>query len=174
MDSERMKAKKQLLKMIHACVNIADFDPTIADGKYLLANMIAKFSNIDKIYLSKNTRDILLNAKEEIDCYVKYKSNFYGTRCRFYDKHEQKFVADHAIPCSIQFKKILESDKKLETIEKILSHNKIVMLTEEENKKLNETHKSKTNDYKNLNSRYDETGIAVTEHYLLNSGAMFR
>ena len=72
------KNQLQLLKMITAIVNIDGFDLSLGDGKYILSNMIAKYSNSGKIFLSEKTKNIL----EEKDCdttgEVKYLSKFYG------------------------------------------------------------------------------------------------
>ena len=51
--------QEMLLKSIHSIVNIDGLDLEYGDMKYLLPNMIGKYSNRGKIYLSDSVVNIL-------------------------------------------------------------------------------------------------------------------
>ena len=50
------KNQELLLEMIYRVAGIETLDLSVGDSKYLLSNMIAKYTNSDKIYLSKKTK----------------------------------------------------------------------------------------------------------------------
>lgn len=173
------KNQSQLLKMITAIVNIDGFDLSFGDGKYILSNMIAKYSNSGKIFLSEKTKNILEEKGCDTTGEVKYLSKFYGKSSTFYKKHKIQFVVEHVIPCGVLLKMILDSDKTIKTIKNLLDSNKIVMVLKDEDDNLNKlglSHKT-TDDFNiesNIWGRYNKVGIVVTDNYFTNSGSIFR
>lgn len=173
------KNKELLLEMIYRVSSIKNLDLTVGDSKYLLSNMIAKYTNSDKIYLSKKTKELLESKETTIGGDVKYLSKFYGKTSSFYKKHKIQFVADHVVPCNIMLTHILNSDKEKETIRKILDNNKVVMLLKEEDELLHKIGFGKKvcdqfHIENNIWGRYNKSNIQVTDHYFVNTGPIFR
>jgi hypothetical protein len=173
------KNQELLLEMIYRVAGIETLDLSVGDSKYLLSNMIAKYTNSDKIYLSKKTKDLLESKNIGIFGDVKYQSQFYGKRCSFYKKNKIQFVVDHVIPCNVMLSHILSSDKEKETIKKILDNNRVVMLLKEEDDLLHKLGFGKKTCEEfhietNIWGRYEKASIEVTENYFVNVGSIFR
>ena len=173
------KNKELLLEMIYRTVGIEFLDLSYGDSKYLLSNMIAKYSNSGEIYLSQKVKDILDRYDFPSFGNIKYRSKFYGKTCSFYKKHKIQFVAEHTIPCGILLDLILDSDKTKETIREILDYNKVVMILKEEDLVIQKMglRDKVCNDFnvkENIWGRYKECGIIVTENYFNNIGPIFR
>jgi len=171
--------QEMLLKSIYSIVNMDGLDLDYGDMKYLLPNMIAKYSNRGKIYISESVVNILSINDYPINGDIRYKNTFYGKNCKFYKEHNIKFVVDHVIPCSYILNLIMESDKGINTIEDILSSNVVVMLLKEEDDKLNSMgYRSMiTEDFKledNIWGRYKKCGIIVSDNYFIDIGSIFR
>ena len=172
------KDQEILVKSIHSIVNIDGFDLNYGDMKYILSNMIAKFTNRGKIYLSEKTKNELLLRDFKIGGEIKYKNMFYGKNCKFYKKHKIIFVVDHVIPCGVILKMILESDRTLNKIVEILLLNVVVMLLKDEDNELNKMgYRINVNENFTINNiwgRYEDVGIKVTESYFEDIGTIFR
>ena len=173
------KHKELLLEMIVSLSNIDSLDLNLGDSRYLLSNIIAKYTNCGKIFLSEKTKKLLEEASIKTYGEVKYKSKFYGKKSTYYKTHKVQFIVEHVVPCGVILKLILESDKTKKTIEKILDCNKVVMLLKEEDLLLNQSgYSKKTTDdfevYSNIWGRYSKSGISVSENYFINTGTIFR
>jgi len=171
--------QEMLLKSIHSIVNIDGLDLEYGDMKYLLSNMIAKYSNRGKIYISEKVKLVLNEFNVPMDCEVKYKSSFYGKSCKFYKKHNIKFIVDHVIPCNCMLDLIMTSDKSINTITNILSSNVVVMILAGENDTLDSMRYRNiiTEDFKledNIWGRYKKCGIIVSDNYFIDIGSIFR
>ena len=165
--------QEMLLKSIHSIVNIDGLDLEYGDMKYLLPNMIGKYSNRGKIYLSDSVVNILTINGYPINGDIRYKNIFYGKNCKFYKEHRIKFVADHVVPCSYILNLIMESDKGINTIGDILSSNVVVMILKEEDDRLNSMgYRSMiTEDFdlsNNIWGRYNKCGISVSDNYFID------
>jgi hypothetical protein len=168
-----------LLEMITRVSNIETLDLKYGDSKYLLSNMIAKYSNSKEIYIGKKVKSLLVEKGYNIGGEVKYLSTFYGRQCTFYKKHKTQIVVDHVIPCGVILQRILESSKEKEVIKNILDKNKIVMILKEEDLLLSNLgfKSSITEDFclnTNIWGRYNEAGIEVTDDFYINVGPIFR
>lgn len=168
-----------LLKSIHSIVNIDGLDLEYGDIKYMLSNMIAKYGNRGKIYISEKVKSVLEEFGVSMNCGVKYKSSFYGKNSRFYKKHKIKFVVDHVIPCNCMLDLIMSSDKSINTIDNILSSNVVVMIMGGENDELDGMgYRSMiTEDFNlgnNIWGRYRKCGISVSDNYFIDTGSIFR
>lgn len=173
-----MENKELLLEMIYRVSSINNIDLNVGDSKYLLSNMIAKYSNSDKIYLSVKTKELLKSKGYKTNGEIKYQSQFYGKTCSFYKKHKVQFVVDHVIPCNVMLNHIMNSDRNKETIKDILDSNKVVMLIKEEDELLLKIGYGKKTcdefDFNNIWGRYNKTNIVVTNHFFINTGPIFR
>lgn len=174
-----MENKELLLEMIYRVSSIDNIDLNVGDSKYLLSNMIAKYSNSDKIYLSVKTKELLETKGYKTEGEIKYLSQFYGKTCSFYKKHKVQFVVDHVIPCNVVLSHIMNSNKDKETIRNILDNNKVVMLMKEEDELLHKIgYGKKTCDEFNINNniwgRYNKANIVVTDNFFINTGSIFR
>jgi hypothetical protein len=173
------KHQDQLLKMIFSLVNIeGGIDLDFGDSKYLLSNMIAKYGNCGKIFLSEKTKLALEKVGYVTSGEIKYSSNFYGKSSTFYKRNKIQFVVEHVIPCGILLKMILDSDKTIATIKNLLDINKVVMVLKEEDNKINSLGLGDkiTEDFTtdNIWGRYTKSEIVVTENYFINTGSIFR
>ena len=173
------KHKEHILEMIYRIVGIEFLDLAYGDSKYILSNLIAKFSNSDRIYMSQRVKDILELNNFPTSGEVKYLSQFYGRKCMFYKKHNVQFVAEHIIPCGILLGLIMGSDKSREIIRAILEYNRVVMLLKEEDRLLQKAGLGNrtADDFcigERIWGRYEQVGINITENYFTNVGPIFR
>jgi hypothetical protein len=168
-----------LLEMITRVSNIESLDLKYGDSKYLLSNMIAKYSNSKEIYVGQKVKSLLLDKGYTIGGNVAYRATFYGRQCSFYKKHKVQIVADHVIPCGVLLNMILESSKSKNDIREILNYNKVVMILKEEDLKLSGLGFTSviTEDFclkTNIWGRYTTAGIEVSDDFYLNTGPIFR
>lgn len=173
------KNKSQILNMIFAIVNVPDFNISFGDSKYILSNLIAKYSNCGKIRISKRAKEILNEHSILTDREIKYLYNFYGKNCSFYKKYGIQFVIEHVIVCGEILENILRSDKRKTTIKSILDHNFVAMVTKDEDDTIRSLkyHNRMPDGYQlgmDPLGRYDAVGIQLSDSYFINSGKIFR
>ena len=173
------KNQEQILHTIHQILSSPVFDIELGDNKYLLGNLIAKYSNCGKLYISEKTQNKLNEINFKLDKDINYIKYLYGKKSLLYRKHKIKVVAEHLIPCNIILSLILKSDRTLDKIKEIMDHNVVTIVLEEEDKQINKNklRTKVTEDFHIITNkwgRYTSSDISVTENYIINTGNIFR
>ena len=171
--------QEQILHTIYQILNSPVFNIDLGDNKYILRNLIAKYSNCGKLYISEKTQNKLNKLNFNLNKDINYTKYLYGKKSLLYRKHKIKVVAEHLIPCNVILSLILGSDKTLEKIKEIMDHNVVTIILEEEDKQIskNKLRSKVTEDFHIITNkwgRYTSSDISVTENYVINTGNIFR
>jgi len=173
------KDQEQILYNIYQILSSPVFNIEYGDNKYILSNLIAKYSNCGKLYLSQKTKDKMDEVGFIYNEEMNYGTKLYGKDSFLYKKHKIRVVAEHLIPCGVILSLILESDRELGTIKEILDHNVVTIVLKEEDDTINKNKlRSKvTKDFDIVNNkwgRYEVSNIELSEDYIVNKGSIFR
>lgn len=173
------KDQEQILYNIYQILSSPVFDIDYGDNKYMLSNLIAKYSNCGKLYLSQKTKDKMDEVGFIYNEEMNYGTKLYGKDSFLYNKHKIRVVAEHLIPCGVMLSYILESDRELDTIKEILDHNVVTIVLKEEDDAINKNklRTKVTKDFDIVNNkwgRYEVSNIELSEGYIVNKGSIFR
>jgi hypothetical protein len=124
--------QRALLRWLVAGLQIDEVRNLHGDAGFLLSNMIAKFSLAASTYRLSQGAVRELTA-QKIDLRGTYK------RSRFYGK-QSLFMYEHAVPCSLVRRKLLEINPTLQSVLRILSSaGPVVMVLRTEDQQLRDS-----------------------------------
>jgi hypothetical protein len=124
--------QRALLRWLVAGLQIDEVRNLHGDAGFLLSNMIAKFSLAASAYRLSQGAVRELTA-QQIDLRDTYK------RSRFYGKNSL-FMYEHAVPCSLVRRKLLEINPTLQSVLQILSSaGPVVMVLRTEDQQLRDS-----------------------------------
>ena len=152
-------------------LNIPEVREFNGDAKYLLNNMIAKYTSFNSNYNISKKAHILLK-KNNIDL-----SKVYSRR-KFYGK-DKPYIYEHTIPSTVKRNELLKTDQDESSIKNILQAGGVTLLLREEDKKLKELNLNSKmpegwNFHLDYKIRYDKAGIVLSKYILKVKGGVVR
>ena len=152
-------------------LNIQEIRNFHGDSKYLLNNMIAKYTSFNDTYnISQKAYDFL--CEKEVDLSKEY------NRRKFYGK-DKPYIYEHSIPSTVKRTELLKSNLSSGSIKNILQAGGVALILREEDQKLKDLNLNSqmpqgwnfNDDYK---VRYDAADIILSKHILKVKGAVVR